>query len=293
MSAASRLARPADSSTAAIGGRLSRRALRLLEALRSPGTSTRPDPGREDLVFVSARAGGVSLGRGSHPAAALQELADGDLVEAPEPGRFAISQVGRAHLRRHAARAPEERFEAQHREVVRAEIGGEAGIETVRLNAQESPLDWLRRRRDGAGQPLIGPDAYAAGERLRRDMTLAGMMPSVTARWEGAIASGGGALRDPASATDAMIAARQRVRRALDGLGSDFADLLIDLCGFLKGLEQIERDRRWPPRSGKVVVRLALDQLARQYGLSAEARGPSSSRGIRSWAGEGDAAPAS
>lgn len=266
---------------------LSGGARRLLAALAEPGAAAIPDPTRDGGLILRGGRRGVSLGRGLHKESAAAELANHDLVEtrasAARPERI-ITDAGRALLRRAASTGEgNDAFRDQHIEVVAATIPEADGPARVSINAAESPLDWLRRRKGPDGRPLIDAACYEAGERLRRDLTLGGLLPSVTARWDGAAGQGRGALRDPAAATDTMIAARQRVRAALEAIGGEFADLLIDLCGFLKGLEVIERDRGWPARSGKVVLRLALARLAAHYGLETEARGPARSRGLRSW----------
>jgi hypothetical protein len=107
-------------------------------------------------------------------------------------------------------------------------------------------------------------------------------MPRITANWTSSVAqarrSGGGAE----TFTEAAVAARQRVRQALDAIGPEFIGLLLDVCCFLKGLEDIERERGWPPRSAKVVLQLGLDRLARHYGYGAEARGRGHAE-VRTW----------
>lgn len=264
-------------------------ARRLLEVLAGPCVVAVSDPSRVDFVLLRGSRGGVSLGRGSHPRSSLDALLCRDLAQSLGGDAFGISSAGRAFLARAASRRDgrsAHAFAAQHRELVRETVVTPLAADDVEVNAKESPLAWLRRRRGSDGEPLIDAAAYEAGERLRRDLTFAGMLPSVTARWDGAVGGSAGAPRDPAGATDTVIAARQRVRAALAAIGCDFADLLIDLCGFLKGVETIERERCWPQRSGKVVIRLALAQLARHYGLGAEARGRSGGGGIRTWIAE-------
>lgn len=137
-------------------------------------------------------------------------------------------------------------------------------------NLAESPLAWLARRKDKEGRALLSDAEIDAGERLRADFWFAQMTPRVTANWSMLLSAGGGQRSAPDSGPDirdSVIAAEQRVRRALAAVGPDLAGVLIDVCCHLKGLEESEKACGLPQRSGKILLRIALAQLARHYGL--------------------------
>ncbi len=254
---------------------LQREAARLLAALGEAGAHALRDPANDEAWIVRRSGHGVSLGGGRFGAGAGAELVAADLA-AEENGRLVVTAPGRARLRREAG-GEVDAFRAQHLDPVK----GRGGSEPPLRDGAESPLAWMARRRDRDGRPMIDPVEFEAGERLRRDITQALMLPRMGMEWSGQRVDGGGA-RDPAAASDTAIAARQRVRAALAAVGTDLSSLLLDFCGFLKGLERIEAERRWPARSAKVVVRIALGRLAEHYGLEREATGPETAR-MRLW----------
>ena len=158
-------------------------------------------------------------------------------------------------------------------------------------NASESPIAWLRRRKDRDGEPMISQAQFDAGERLRAEFWFAQMTPRVTANWS-AIGpmnrrrrSGMGGSPD---ILDNVAAARERVSRAMTAVGPELAGVLIDVCCHVKGLEAAERAAGWPQRAGKVVLQLALTRLARHYGLGDNADRGTSAGGvrIRHWGGD-------
>lgn len=128
----------------------------------------------------------------------------------------------------------------------------------------ESPIDYLASRKDKNGVALLSKEERVAGDRLRSDFTRGHMMPGIGMRWgepiRSTVGSGGGVTQ-----TDSAMAARARVNKAIAAVGPEFSGLLIDICCFLKGLEQVEMERGWPQRSAKVMLRAGLSILARHY----------------------------
>ena len=243
---------------------------------------------KADIVVVGPR-NGVSVRVGSFRKSVLTLLLALGLVLWEAAGRSGRRRLqataeGRAHAARQGAPEWIDPWLAQHNPLRRAQ----ADEAQVLVDEAESPLAWLARRKGKDGLPLVDAACLEAGERLRRDLTIGAMLPRTTANWSAAVASGARA-QGPTDFTDTMIAARQRARAALSAVGPDLSGLLIDICGFLKGLETIERERGWPARSGKLVLELALRQLCRHYGLQSEARGRATA-GLRHW-GVGDFRP--
>ena len=150
------------------------------------------------------------------------------------------------------------------------------------FNEAESPLTWLRARRGRDGRPLISEAQYVAGERLRRDFERAMLARRTTLNWDlaGAGARGGNVSAD---LSDGAIAARHRYHAALDSVGPELASILAQVCCLSAGIEQAERVLDLPARSGKAVLGLALNALARHYGLSEATRRD----GITGWGLDG------
>lgn len=243
-----------------------------LELLATPGAEAREIDGE---IVVFARPGKVTLRVGAMPAVLLKALLSDGAVEAVAAGRYGISAAGHARLRRMATPG-----EAPFRD---SQLDVATAAEGRSVNMGESPLLWLFRRGGRAGGGLIGPAEFAAGERLRSEITLGALMPRLTANWDRLPASAAGT---GLTAGEALTAARQRVNAALEAVGPEFSGLLLDVCGFLKGLDQVERERGWPARSAKVVLALGLARLARHYGLANSATGVSSRRRHR-WGADG------
>ncbi|MBL4769140.1 MAG: helix-turn-helix domain containing protein [Rhodobacteraceae bacterium] len=141
-----------------------------------------------------------------------------------------------------------------------------------RFSRAESPLAALARRKDRDGSPFLNVDLVQAGERLREDFELAHVGPQVTQNWDRFLTGSGN--RAPESGTgDGPSRARSRVVGALGDLGPGLSDVALRCCCYLEGLESAEKRMGWSARSGKIVLRIALQRLKRHYdGITSQDR---------------------
>lgn len=124
---------------------------------------------------------------------------------------------------------------------------------SVTVNLAECPLRWLHARGHLSDRQL------AAGELLRRDYETAQLSPAITMRWEPVRARGTGARL---AAGERQSAAHARFHAALTAAGPGLQDVLWRVVCAGEGLPDAERAMGWPSRSGKLVLRFALDRVA-------------------------------
>lgn len=212
--------------------------------------------------------------------AVAQAFALKEWITCRNPGRVAsytITAAGRSALKRllgadagpggfSEAATP---FGDQHRQwgskvVLDTDDNGEPRRRRVRYNMAESPVVALARRREKDGTPFLEPGQVAAAERLREDFELSVAGPGGHADWEAFLLAA--AEEETAAAMPQTGgAAGERVRAALEALGPGLADVALRCCCLLEGLESLERRMGWSARSGKVVLRIALQRLNQHY----------------------------
>jgi len=128
---------------------------------------------------------------------------------------------------------------------------------SVKVNLAESPLTWLHARGH------LSDRQFDAGERLRADWEYAQLSPNVTMRWDPVRIKGTG--ERGLSQTERQVAAKQRFDGAIAEAGSGLSDVLWRVVCAGEAIADAERALAWPARSGKLVLKLALDRVADFY----------------------------
>lgn len=132
------------------------------------------------------------------------------------------------------------------------------GRRSVTVNLAESVLGWLYARGH------LSDAQFAAGECLRRDFERAQLSQGVTMRWDPVRVTGGGADRG-LNPSERQVAAKERFDGAVAAAGPGLSDILWRVVCAGETLPTAERALAWPARSGKLVLRIALDRVAGYY----------------------------
>jgi len=184
-------------------------------------------------------------------------------------GNFApLTKAGRSFIKR--ALTNHNDCLGQHQDRVMTTIEDSNRTWQVTTNAKESPLAWLATRKDRKGKSMIEKHQFAAGERLRADYEKALLAPQTTRNWDRmalARSTQKGAPADGLAPSEAAWDAKKRITQAIKVVGPELSGVLIDVCCEQLGLEDCEKRNDLPKRSGKIILRMGLNQLARHYGF--------------------------
>lgn len=188
-------------------------------------------------------------------------LASGLLVETG--AAIVLAQGGCAALRRESGEGAD--FQAQHREMAPQHILADNGqLQRVSVNRREGAL--------GRWADHLDAVERAAGERFCADHARSSMHQHTTRNWSPAASARQKGWRGgPEAASLAAIAAKDRVMDALAAVGCGMDGLLLAVCIREESVAAVERRFGWAQRSGKTVLKLALQQLARHYGMNVAA----------------------
>jgi hypothetical protein len=119
--------------------------------------------------------------------------------------------------------------------------------------------------RNGEG-PFLLPNQIEAARRLAATFERARLRQRVTMSYDPTRIGGKGGAA-PADISNFAADARRTLLDLSRSMPADCWTVLLEICGHDRGLQETEADKGWPRRGGKLVLRIALSQLARVYGL--------------------------
>lgn len=140
--------------------------------------------------------------------------------------------------------------------------GGSTRLRRSRVYGADTPLTMLGRLTDRNGTRFLTDDLLRAGERLREDFELAQIGEHIEAARE---SFSEGCSPEASAMGPPTDKAHKRAMDALAALGPGLSDIAIRCCCYLEGLEAAEKQLGWSARSGKIVLRIALQQLKAHY----------------------------
>ena len=266
--------------------------LDLMQALRRlavPGAMLAVALGMDQGVILRDTATGESDHGSKLPLTTAQPLAlQGWIATAQAEGatparvlRYRITPAGRVALRELTAKT-ENRARAMAEGAASFEAAPE-GVGTwgkswgtswdanwddaapVRAPSHDTPVVCLARRKDRDGSPFLNRAMISASERLREDYEIAELgrrrADQSPPDWDAVLR----AIDDHRPLPDAGSEAAKNVRAALAFLGPGLSEVALRCCCHLEGLETTEKQMGWAARSGKVVLRIALQRLVLFY----------------------------
>lgn len=162
---------------------------------------------------------------------------------------------------------------------------------SARLNINEGPLLKLSYPRNGVA-PFLLPHHLLAAKKIETLVARTQMLQRTTMSYDPARTGQGNKSSGLGpDLGDNALDARKKLQQCLDRLPPDCASVVMDVCGFQKGLQLIEMERKWPRRSAKLILRIGLDQLCAFFELAPTITGKPSNT-ARHWMGK-DARPKS
>ena len=251
---------------------LDQQTLRILRRLCETGAVLAVAEGMDTAVVVRESSDGRANKTASVSAEFVAVLALNDWIDCTKPGRvsrYKLTPAGRTKLAQlsddHISNTPDPMGDQGTSDA----FGTTQDMrrKRVRYNLAESPVAALARRKCKDGTPFLSEELVDIAERLREDFELAQMGPRVAQNWDAFLTAGTDQGRSAHGSNDvsAPSKARERVAKALRALGPGLGDVALRCCCYLEGLESTEKHMGWSARSGKIVLRIALQRLRLFY----------------------------